>query len=276
MARRGAGRSYSRNYGRALQHIEEAKQLTRELGGTDQDVKAYFFALSGTELKAVLDAYEARHGAKARQYAEQAIPKWRSGRVTMSGMVGSRLFSLLPPRMPLAEKYRLTENLWRHIGPSSKRVLRIGLDADLETVLDAARAHIDEVVAHYMIPDDLERRFSWLSAGDVGVKQQLLNHVRQLEKSLVVDGARAQLPVMLAHMSSEDAAHTHRLAQVLKVGKHELELLVDKTASGVRLETWTPREIMGRKSVSGGEPSWAWLWWLIGIGALLWLISQGG
>lgn len=281
MARRGASRrNYSRNYSygreRALQHIEEAKQLTRELGGSDQDVKAYFFALSGTELKAVLDAYEARYGSQARQYAEETIPKWRSGRVTMSGMVGSRLFSLLPPRMPLAAKYRLTENLWRHVGPSSKRTLRIGLDADLEAVLDAARTHIDEVVTHYKIPDDLERRFSWLSAGDVGVKQQLLNHVRQLEKSLVVDGARAQLPVMLAHMSSADAAHTHRLAQVLKVGKHELELLVDKTASGVRLETWVQRQGVGVKPVSGDQPSWAWLWWLVGIGVLLWLFSQGG
>ena len=37
---------------RALQHIEEAKQLTRELGGTDKDVKEYFFSLPTNELKA--------------------------------------------------------------------------------------------------------------------------------------------------------------------------------------------------------------------------------
>jgi hypothetical protein len=50
--------------------------------------------------------------------------------------------------MPLPAKCRLTENLWRHVGPSSKKTLRIGLDADLELVVDAVRRHIEDVVVN--------------------------------------------------------------------------------------------------------------------------------
>ena len=68
-------------YERALEHIREAEELSRELGGTDEDVKSYFFSLSGAELRSVLDAYERANGSLAREYAEETMSKWRSGRV---------------------------------------------------------------------------------------------------------------------------------------------------------------------------------------------------
>ena len=54
--------------------------------------------------------------APAREYAANTIPKWRTGRVQMGGMIAERLFNLLPPRMPLAVKYKLVEGLWHHVG----------------------------------------------------------------------------------------------------------------------------------------------------------------
>ena len=68
-------------------------------------------------------------------------------------------------------------------------------------VIDAVLRHIAEVVVNYRILPNPERRFDWLFAGDVGVKQQLLNHFRQAPgKSLVVEGARVQIAVMLEHL----------------------------------------------------------------------------
>jgi hypothetical protein len=93
--------------------------------------------------------------------------------------------------------------------------------------------HISEVVVEFKIPENLERRFEWLSAGDSLVKQQLLNYFRNIEKALVVEGARTQLSVLLEHLQSERGRHTYRLAQILKVGNHELELMLDRSASGV-------------------------------------------
>lgn len=247
---------------RALQHIEDARRLSEELGGTDKDVKSYFFSLPSNRLSVLLDDYQQKYGSRAREYAELTIPKWRSGAVAMSGMVAERLFNLLPPQMPVSAKYKLTENLWKHVGPRSKKRLRVGSAADLDAVLAAVRSHIDEVVVAYKVPEALERRFEWLSAGDVNVKQDLLNHLRQLEKDLVVEGARTQLPVMMAHLRSSEGDYTHRLAQTLIVGNHELELLLDRAFEGVALEDWSPpaRNSSGRSTSSGGSGAiWFWL-----------------
>ncbi len=258
---------------RALQHILEAKRLTRELGGSDQDVKSYFFSISQNKLREILDEYEHRYGTKARNYAEETIPKWRDGRVQMSGMVAGRLFSLLPPRMPIDAKYKLTEKIWRHTGPKSHKVLRIGLDTEVKDVMMAVRDHITRVVIDYNIPETLERRFEWLSAGDVRVKQKLLNHVQQMESALVMKGARRQVPIMLNHLRSAEGEYTHRLTQVLEIGKHKLEILVDEAATGVRLEE--PPAISIEKSGSASSDSgFGWIWWFIVGAVILFLIGQ--
>jgi hypothetical protein len=237
-SRGGARRYYrDRSYGhdRALEHIAAAKRLSAELGGMDKGVKAYFLALPPMELSAILDDYERLTRRDAREYAEKTMPDWRSGRVQMSGLVAERLFNLLPPRMPLNVKYRLVEGLWHHVGPSSRHRIRVGIDADVEQVVELARSKITEFVVNYKIPADLERRFDWLSAGDVSVKQLLLGHFLEMEKTTVVEAVRQQVPVMLEHLRSA-GRHTSRLSQNVRVGKHELELLMDKTATGARIE----------------------------------------
>lgn len=251
---------------RALQHIEEARRLSFELGGTDQDVKRYFFSLPGGDLRQILEVYGKKHGRAARAWAEKTLPKWRSGRVKMSGVVASRLFNLLPPRMPPSAKYALVENLWQHFGPSSRKRLEVGTDADLDQVIEVVRAHIEEVVINYKIPANLERRFEWLSAGDVHIKQDLLNHFRNCEKSLVLKGVSAQIPVMLEHIHSDYGRYTRRLAHVLKVGKHELEVMVNRKTSGVVL---TDPPWFGSRRVD-----LRWIWLLVGAGLLLYSLLR--
>jgi hypothetical protein len=266
---------YSRDdgYEFARAHIEAGQQLSRELGGTDEDVKKYFFGLPDTDLKIILDLYEHHHGLKARQYASSTIKKWKSGRVKMGGQTASRLYKLLPPLMPPQSKYQLIENLWKHFGPSSKKILRIGLDANIPQILDIVRQHIEEVVRRYKIPENLERRFEWLSAGDAHVKQELLNRLRNMEKSVVVEGARVQLPVMLEHLRGEQGKDTHRLVQVLIVGKHELELSLERDFSGVALIDPPTRRTASYNS--GSDTSW-WsaVLWVLGAAVLLFLMFR--
>ena len=171
--------------------------------------------------------------------------------------------------MPLPQKYKLTENLWQHVGPKSRVIIRVGLDAQISEIVNIIHCHIDTVVTEYRIPETLERRFNWLSAGDVEVKQNLLNHVRQLEKSLVVEGAQKQLPVMLMHLRTSEGQLTHRLAHVLKMGNHEIEVTIDRTASGVRLEQ--PSAVSRKPAVNTSAGNGlAWIWWLlIAAGILL-------
>jgi hypothetical protein len=280
MARRYySRRSYygTRNIGheRARQHIEDYYRLTAELGGSVDDVRQYFFSLKPLELRAILDAYELKDGSDARAYAEKTFDKWRTGQVHMSGTVAERLFSLLPPRMPLATKYELIENLWNHVGPKSKKTLRVGLDANIEQVLGAIASHIDDVVVHFRIPESLERRFNWLAVGDAHVKQDLLNHLRSFEKALVVEGARARLPVMIEHLRSEAGRHTHRIADVLKIGNHELELLIDKASSGVSVvEPFVPLQSPVSRATSAATGSYKWLWWVAAAAVALFIFVR--
>ena len=250
---------------RALQHIEEGRRLSQELGGTDEDVKKYFFSLPEAKLNRILDMYEHTFGRRPREYAQQTIKKWRTGQVTMSGLVASRLFKLLPPVMPLPAKYQLIQNLWNHVGPHSKKTFRIGLDAQLQDVLDAIEEHIEEVVVQFKIPEGLERRFEWLASGDSHLKQELLNHIRHAEKSLVIEGARIQLPVLLSYSKSDQGHETHRLAQILKIGNHEIELGIDKAVSGSLVLEEKPT--LGRSINSDANLNW--LWWIVGAAALL-------
>ena len=109
MARRRRYRRYS-SYDAgseiARRHIREAEQFSSEMGGTDVDVKEYFFGLSNKQLEPILVEYGKSHGALAEAYARETMPNWRSENRRMSGMIAKRLFSLLPPRMPLKKKVR--------------------------------------------------------------------------------------------------------------------------------------------------------------------------
>jgi hypothetical protein len=273
-ARRYSRRGYRQDRGHefARAHIDAARQLSIELGGTDQDVKKYFFGLPQTDIQIILDLYEHHHGAKAREYASRTIEKWKSGRVQMGGQTASRLFNLLPPLMPLQKKYELITNLWAHCGPSSKKMLRVGLNATMDEILNQIGQHIEGVVVHYRIPETLEKRFNWLAAGDSHVKQDLLSYLRNTEKSLVVEDARLRLPIMLEHLRSEQGQNTHRLAQVLTVGKHELEVSLEKTFSGVALVDPPSRITSVSRLQSTGN--YRWLWWVIGIAVVLFLMIK--
>lgn len=251
----GYRRSRERNY--ALEHIEAARRFSAEIGGLDNDVKDYFFSLSGHELHKILDEYGAKYGEKARSYATQTIPKWRSGAVTMSGMNAERLFALLPSRMPLQKKYQLTEGMWKHFGPSSKKTLRVGADASLDDIVARVREHITEVVSSFKIPSDMERRFSWISQGDVQIKQQILNHLREQEKLLVIVGVRQQASVLLEKLRGDRDRQIFRMNHVFQIGKHELHVVFGHDQKGVSLEDYHPIAPSGTKSDGIG--------WIIGI-----------
>jgi len=247
------------SYGRekAAQHIREAKRLSEELGGTDEDVKNYFFSLNPNQLKILLGKYEAKHGASAREYAEETFSKWKGKRRQMSGMVATRLFNLLPPEMPLDAKYQLTESLWKHVGPSSSKIYYIGLDANIDEVHSTIKAHLENVVIHYEIPSSMEKRFNWLSHGDVRIKQKLLNHLRQQEQALLLEAVQTNIPILLDHLRGNEGSLTNHVSHFINVGKHDVKVIVDDRVIGVT-------EVAPKSATNT-----RWIWWVIGIGILL-------
>ena len=185
--------------------------------------------------------------------------------VEVRGYIAERLFNLLPPIMPLETKFQLVESLWKHVGPSSTRTYYIGHDADLEELSRKVKEHLQKVVIDYEIPDYMEARFDWLSHRDVGVKQRLLNYFRQQERLLLSKALRTQLPILMNHLNSEKGTLTTHVAQILKVGKHEVQIIVNERIHGIS-------EIA--PGILGVERDYSWIWWIIGIIILLWLLIR--
>jgi hypothetical protein len=81
--------------------------------------------------------------------------------------------------------------------------------------------------------------------------------------------ARVRLPVLLDHLRSDAGRLTHRVADVLKIGNHELELLIDKNASGVAVvEPYVALR-------SPGAPSnFKWLWWVVAAVVIFYLFAR--
>jgi len=254
-------RRYSDSVGleRALEHIREAEELSRELGGTDKDVKKYFFSLQPDKLRKIFEEYGRKYGRIKQEYAEETFHSWKTGRVKMSGLVAGRLFNLLPPRMPLKDKYVLVEHLWKEYCPKSDKVLLVGADTNDEGIIDTIQSHLMNAVVNYEIPEPLQRRFNWLAAGDVDVKQQLLNYLLQKEKELILHAVKHRIPVLLNHLR-EHGSVTQKMHQQIEIGKHKLELQFSPKKSGIRLMN---RSDLWLSKASSSNFDWGCLIWII-------------
>lgn len=216
----------------ARKHIEEAKQLSEELGGTDKDVKAYFFGLDSSTLKRVLDLYEQHEGLRAREYAENTLPRWRSGKVQMSGLVATRLFRLLPQLMPVEKKFELVKTLWKNKCPTSRLKLYIGPNADSNEVCKRVREHLENTVKDYYIPESITKRFKWLAKDNVTLQEKLYNYFLQLNREAVTQASGHRLPQLLDNLQARDET-IHEISQSLTVGNHHVTVVFHSKASGI-------------------------------------------
>lgn len=231
---------------RARRHIAEARELSEKLGGTDKDVKAYFFSLSGSRLAQILDAYEGKYGLPARLYAEETFSKWRSGKVHMSGLVAGRLFDLLPDYMPVEEKFGLVKSLWEKQCPQTRKELRLGPDADEKQVISAIRDHFERVVVEYGISESIKRRFQWLGREEVQLQEKLYNYFLQLNRDAIADAVEKRIPNILAEVRRLGASAAS-IKQTVIVANHRVKIVFDPYFSGFE---WLSSSLAKR---TGGE-----------------------
>ena len=244
-----------------MRHISEAAQFTAEVGGCDADVKAYLFSLDDASQARLLRLYGQKYGASAATYAQNTLPRWKSGATVMSGMVAKRLFEFIPMVMAYEDKIRLAEKLWKRLGPSSKAVLTIGPLADRQLVEANVLSILDRQVTVYELPKALSERFAWLAERDVSAMQQLLNHFRSQETQLARQQAASVLP-LLQQQAFTHAEITKEARLVLRVHKHEILIHVDSSLGADVMEGVPVR--------SQVESSSSVVFVLLVLGAVLW------
>lgn len=243
--------------------------FSREIGGLDSDVKAYFFGLPYHQLRQILNEYERTSGQAAREYAEATIPKWRSGHTRMSGLVAKRLFSILPKYMPLDQKYALVEQLWRQHCPASSLSLRFGPDVDQIALIEQLREHLERSVKEYVVPDQLKARFKWLATDDSTSYQQLLNHFLLQDRDTAVAHATAQVAVIM--QAVRDGVQVQDFSREVVVGRHRAILRFDRSCRGIRTEKVI---VFGQPNVTRRAPynsgDWGCLIYIVlGIAAII-------
>jgi hypothetical protein len=234
-------RSFRRNWGidRAMQHVSEARELSRELGGTDEDVKQYFFSLTESQLRPIFEAYEREHGKSARQYAETTFRSWRSRTTKMSGQTAGRLYALLPRFMPMDRKYALVESLWKQKGPRSEYSISFGPQAIWTQVTLLVRCHLTTTATSQNIPEPLQQRFRWLADMDAQVMQQMLNHFLQQDREQAVAAVDAQVAMILQTIRTSPDVKAFR--RDLKLGNHNVHVFYDPRATDVTITPGAPR-----------------------------------
>lgn len=217
------------NYGREMaeRHVQEAKQFSEEMGGTDVDVKQYFFSLPQAELNVILKEYGRQYGYSAEEYARSVFNAWRIGKRRMSGLVAKRLFALLPPRMPLDKKYELADNIWRNFAPKTEHTFKIGCNANVLLLAEIIANKLNQSITEIKIPINIKNRFSWLSAGDIQVEEQLLNHFRQQLKALAAQKILYEVPVLQKQMI-ESSEYIGLAKTVIVINKNEISVVIDK------------------------------------------------
>lgn len=260
-------------YDYAARHIEEAQAFSREIGGTDTDVKAYFFGLPKPALDELFVAYGAKYDEKAEAYARLTFPKWKSGATKMSGLVAKRLFDLLPSRMPPSIKLQLAENLWRHFGPNSRIDFMVGPLADATEVVLAVYQEIEKAIQDYGIPENVGNRFSWVCGGDVKAKEAMLNHFRKQEADLTLATLDAQLPILQAQMRDHGDT-TDSIRTSVDIHRITVNLWIDRRLEGTyRMGQPTPKP-MPMAQGGGGGAIWAII--LVMIVLTLWFVASHG
>jgi hypothetical protein len=263
--RRRRYRRYS-SWDYARRHMSEAAQLSKDVGGTDEDVKRYFFGLSGPQLRPVLRAYEREHGKSARQYAEKTISNWRSGATQMSGAVATRLYKLLPKFMPLEQKYALVESLWTKYAPRSEYSVSFGRNADVRAITETVRNHVNATVNDHTVPDNLKHRFVWLADGDSILMEQLLNYFLERDKKDAVAVQHAVVSMILPQLQNGDALTDFK--REVKIGGHVVHVFFDPRTKEVKLSHGSPCYI--------SPPDYSWIGGVLiwaAIIALIWLLS---
>lgn len=263
---------YRSSYGSeaARRHIQEAEDFSREIGGSDEDVKTYFFALPDRELSEILSEYGRQYGSEAEEYARETFQAWKTRRRRMSGLVAKRLFSLLPRRMPLGLKFELAGNIWRHFGPSSRHAFVVGAETPVELIAETVARTLNDTVSSYNIPSNVAARFDWLADGDVKVKEQLLNHFRQQEKMLAVEKVRSEIPVLQSQVKNH-SRFTGSVRSILTVHKHEVAIRVrDGDLASIEVDHEPVRSVAHN---SGGEGLLQYWWVAAAALVAFWLFA---
>ena len=237
--------------------------------------------LDDQRLRRLLHAYRLQHGERSYEYCVVTLPKWRSGRSKMSGLVAERIFDLLPQFVTSSERQQIAEKLWKHLSPSSDNQLLVSPKSSPEEVREALDDYARRCIRSYNFPDRLRDRFAWIANRDVDLTQRLLNHFQQMEYYIAAETIRVRLPIIAEKLNTLHKGLTANATEEIRVGKHRLKIVFTAAAKAddkpqarrVRIARQNSEALHAADAATDDDNTGCLVWILV-VGAILWLLNQ--
>ena len=178
-------------------HSERRDKVSNSFGGIDAEVSAAFFNLQPAKLEAVLNNYGKRYGRGPQRYAQQAYPKWREGKVEMSGQTMERLLEIVPPFLSFDTKLSLYRTVRDRYRPNDTTVATVRVADDLAGVSDVVSRIVDRARSQ-PLPAHVDARLGWLSHGDGLLTRRIIAEAEIAEGEITANKLQRELEVVLS------------------------------------------------------------------------------
>ncbi len=182
-----ASRRYNYGHHAAIAHVQKYNDLSHRLGPVVDEMKTAFFNLSEENFNHLMQRYRSTHGAKAADYATEALPKWEAGITKMSGQTMERLINLVPKYLTYDQRYKMVYGLCIHHRKKESLSIRVNIDkpeAGLKEFEKALESFYTNVTLMNM-PDHVMSTLTWLNDDDAIVARALLAQVEKVEADKV-------------------------------------------------------------------------------------------
>ena len=255
-------------------------------------VKSWVYGLKdgSREYGDVLAEYGKRWGEKGREYVEDALPRWRSGRTKIGGRTLARFVTLIPEHAPYGVKLEITGEIWRWTAGREAEEREVEVKDTLEGLDKVSRAWEDKE-RDGTIPERVKEEVKWLAGEDVKLYERLLQGAMQGRAETVRKRATDELVAAFHRKSRMDVQRVWVntgtgsvrveawAREEAKRGEESKQQKARRIAAGKEDAAW------GRKIAVGGAAMWIGIAVIVGTvgwpggpgksGEAAWLVAWG-
>lgn len=189
-------------------------RLSFALGGFDKDILEKFYLLTPDQLVRLFNIYSDSYGDGPAAYARKTYADWKHGAVRPSAQTINRLLDNLPLVLNFDGKCELLRKLRERHRKPEYHSLKVKADDWKEHVVPLVRAVIQKTY-RANLPENIERRLTWLSNGDMQTARAILAHAQALEGAVAVNLLQDEMQNIETALTNLDGkgkvTHTIRL-----------------------------------------------------------------
>jgi len=178
----------------------EKKNRAQLLGAAAAQTLEVFFNLGEQIVGQMMTEYRRAYGERKAEYLRKAYSQWRMGKRAVSQVVRERLLDLLPPFLPLDQKYQIIKAIYKSSLTITTLDFLLRSEKDIEVVREAVRQHVSRPDAT-VVQSIVYEIASWLSDQDAQICLAMIDRLKQEEERLLSQQALSQIQMLTDFVS---------------------------------------------------------------------------